>query len=118
MSRWVLRTNNWADFKLQRSVGMFGSADQGGDIKGDGLWELRGVAVKVEGEVPPIDAGVGGAEPRKAQDEGGGGMQTGHKQPEVLPLTVGKGEGGLHIVGDVTGGGGAAIKEGEADGKG
>ncbi|KAG6875978.1 hypothetical protein C0993_006470 [Termitomyces sp. T159_Od127] len=104
--------------ELQGSVEMVGGADWGGDIEGDGLWVLCGLAVKVEGEVPPIDAGVGGVEPGEAQDEGGRGVQMGHKQPEILPLTVGEGEGGLHVVSDVIGGGGAAVKEGEVDGKG
>ncbi|KAG6867482.1 hypothetical protein C0993_002280 [Termitomyces sp. T159_Od127] len=104
--------------ELWGSVGMVGSADWGGDIEGNGLQGLHGLVVKVEGEVLPINVGVGGAEPGETQDKGGGSMQTGYEQPEVLLLTIGKGEGGLHVVGDVTSGGGAAVKEGEADGKG
>ncbi|KAG6897126.1 hypothetical protein C0993_007775 [Termitomyces sp. T159_Od127] len=104
--------------ELQGSVGMVSGADWGGDIEGDGLWVLCGLAVKVEDEVPPIDAGVGGVEPGEAQDEGGGGVQMGHEQLKVLPLTIGESEGGLHVVSDVTGGDRAAIEEGEVDGKG
>ncbi|KAG6863473.1 hypothetical protein C0993_011351 [Termitomyces sp. T159_Od127] len=104
--------------ELQGSVGMVSGADRSSDIEGDGLRGLYGLAVKVEDEIPPIDAGVGGAEPGEIQDKEGGSMQTDHKQLEVLPLTIGEGKGGLHIVGDVTGGGGAAVEEGEADGKG
>ncbi|KAG6894133.1 hypothetical protein C0993_012229, partial [Termitomyces sp. T159_Od127] len=106
----------WAE--LLESVEMVGGADRGGDIKGDGLWGLHGLAVKVKGEIPPINVRIGGAEPGETQDEGGRSMQAGHEQLEVLPLTVGKGEGGLHIVSDVTSRSGAAIKEGEADGEG
>ncbi|KAG6884029.1 hypothetical protein C0993_001992 [Termitomyces sp. T159_Od127] len=104
--------------ELQGSVRIVSSADQGGDIERDGLWALQGLAIKVECEVPPIDMRVGGAEPREAQDEGGRGVQTDHEQLKVLPLTVSEGEGGLHVVGDVTSGGGATIKEDEVDGEG
>ncbi|KAG6883967.1 hypothetical protein C0993_002383 [Termitomyces sp. T159_Od127] len=104
--------------ELQGSVRAIGSADQGSDIKGDGLWTLQGLPVKVEGEMLPVNVRVGGAKPEEAQDEGSRGMQMGHKQPKVLLLAIGKGEGGLHIVSDVTSEGGAAIKEGEVDGNG
>ncbi|KAG6875583.1 hypothetical protein C0993_008469 [Termitomyces sp. T159_Od127] len=67
-----IEVNNQVDF--EQSCGRVWSAGQGGDIKGDGLWVLQSLAVKVEGEILPIYAGVGGVKPGEAQDEGGGGM--------------------------------------------
>ncbi|KAG6894373.1 hypothetical protein C0993_011694 [Termitomyces sp. T159_Od127] len=78
-------------------MGVVGSTDQGGDIKGNGLQVLQGLAVKVEGEILPINTGVGGAKPEETQDEGN------------------RDEGGLYIVSDVVGKGRAAVKEGEVD---
>ncbi|KAG6867485.1 hypothetical protein C0993_002227 [Termitomyces sp. T159_Od127] len=101
---------------MERSVGVVGSANQGGDIKGNEFQALWGLPVKVEGEMLPVNVEVGGTKPEKAQDEGCRGMQISHKQLKVLPLTVVKGEGDLHIVSDVTSGGGAAFKEEEVDG--
>ncbi|KAG6881392.1 hypothetical protein C0993_001661, partial [Termitomyces sp. T159_Od127] len=62
---------------LQRSVEVVGGTDQGSDIEGNGLRVL-------------IHTEVGGAKPGEAQDEGGRGMQTGHKQPKILLLTIGR----------------------------
>ncbi|KAG6877373.1 hypothetical protein C0993_008009 [Termitomyces sp. T159_Od127] len=104
--------------ELQGGVEVVSGAGWGSDIEGNGLQVLPGLVVKVEGEMFPVNMEVSEVEPGEAQDKGGGCMQMGHEQPEVLPLTVGKGESGLYIVSDNISGGRAAIKEGEVDGEG